>query len=61
MKFLEVKVHDHEIEMHYMSSRSRRVMTLFRKFLKLVEYSVSIGWKARELAWNLYDIEFALL
>jgi hypothetical protein len=36
-KLLEVKVHYHEIEVCHMSSRFRRIMNYFRRFMKLVE------------------------
>ena len=55
MKFLEVKVHYHEIEVHHMSSR-------FRRFMKLVEHFDNIGWKAHELCqivllvWVLFGV-----
>lgn len=29
--------------------------------MKLVEHSSDIDWKVHELAWNFYEIEFALL
>ena len=37
-------------------------MNLFKGFMKLVEHTmVNIGWKVPELAWNLHEIEFALV
>ena len=60
MKWLEVKVHYHEIEMCHMSSRFIRIMNQLRKLMKLVEYFGNICRKIHELASNLHEIEFAL-
>ena len=44
-----------------MSSRLKRIMNQSRRFMKLVEHSCSIGWKVHEQAWNMHEIEFALM
>ena len=54
MKLLEVKVPYDEIEVCHMSSRLRRIMNSFRRFMTLVKHSGNIGWK-------VHEIEFALL
>jgi hypothetical protein len=62
MKLLEGKVRNHEIEVCHMSSRFKRIMNLFRRFMKLVELLANIGRKVRKLAWKLHhEFEFALL
>ena len=61
MKFLEAKIHYHEIEGCHMSNWFRRIMNQFRRFMNLVEHFGYIGWKVHEPTWNLQEIGFALL
>ena len=36
-------------------------MLLLVKYLITIEHFDNIGWKVHEVAWNLHEIEFALL
>ena len=49
----------HEIEVCHMSSRFKRIMNKYTKFMKLVEHHGNMGWMVHELAWNHYKTEFA--
>ena len=61
MKSIGVKVHYHEIEVCHMSSRFRRIMNYFTRFMKLAKHYGNIGWKVHELTWHLHEIQFAIL
>ena len=56
MKSIGVKVHYHEIEVCHMSSRFRRIMNYFTRFMKLAKHYGNIGWKVHELTWHLHEI-----